>query len=280
MIDFVQALFNPDLPFLRYALFAGLLSSLAFGLVGSFVVAKRISYIAGAISHSVLGGIGLGLYLSLVVGWSWFQPLLGAMLAALLAALIIGWVSLRGSEREDTIIGAIWAVGMAVGLIFIAKTPGYIDPMSYLFGNILLISRADLWLIVLLDAVIIAVVLLFFDKLLAICFDEEYARLRGINVEFYYLMLLFLTALTVVLMVRIVGIVMVIALLTLPAGIAGIFVQRLRQMMILATLLCSFFVTVGLALSYSLDWPTGPTIIIFAGIVYLAALAGQKLIRK
>jgi len=280
MIDFIQVLFNPDLPFLRYALLAGLLSSLAFGLVGSFVVAKRISYIAGAISHSVLGGIGLGLYLSIVVGWSWVNPLMGALLAAVLAASIIGWVSLRGSDREDTIIGAIWAVGMAVGLIFINKTPGYIDPMSYLFGNILLITKADIWLILLLDLIIMAVISLFFSKLVAICFDEEYAKLRGIKVELYYLLLLLLTALTVVLMVRIVGIVMVIALLTLPAGIASMIVRRLRPMMIWATILCGIFITIGLALSYGMDWPTGPTIIIFAGIVYLATLASQKLIRK
>jgi zinc transport system permease protein len=277
-MEFLNALFDPVIPFFRYAFFTGLLASVAFGIIGTYVVARRITYIAGAIAHCVLGGIGAGLYLQAKMGITWFGPLTGAIIAALLAAIIIGLVSLHANQREDTVIGALWAIGMATGLLFIAKTPGYIEPMSYLFGNILLISKADLWLVMSLDAVVVAIAALFYHKFLAICFDEEYARLRGIRTDFYYLLLLCLTAITVVLLVRIVGIVMVIALLTMPAAVASNFAKGLWQMMIIATLFCMFFISSGLASSYTLDLPAGPTIIIIAGLTYLVVLVGKKII--
>ena len=146
MADFFNALANPDLPFLRYALIAGVLSSFALGMAGTYVVTRRISYIAGAIAHSVLGGIGAALFLQHKAGWAWFDPIIGALIAAVFSAVVIGLVSMYARQREDTVIGSIWAVGMAMGVLFIARTPGYIDPMSYLFGNILLISSTDLWL--------------------------------------------------------------------------------------------------------------------------------------
>lgn len=279
VIDFVGALFNPHIPFLRYALFVGLLASVAFGVIGSYVVVRRISYIAGAISHCVLGGIGVGLYLQKGVGWAWVDPLYGALVAALGAALIIGLVSVYASQREDTVIGALWAVGMAVGLLFIAKTPGYTDPMSYLFGNILLVSRNDLRMVASLDVVVIGAGCLFYQRFLAVCFDEEYARIRGINATAYYLGLLCLTAVTVVLLVRIVGIVMVVALLTLPAAIAGHFARVLWQMMLTASLLCAVFISSGLAISYTYDMPSGPVIIVIAGTVYLVVLLAKRLFK-
>ncbi|MBN1516858.1 metal ABC transporter permease [Candidatus Sumerlaeota bacterium] len=279
MTPFVDALLNPDFPFLRHALIAGLLSSVAFGVCGSYVVSKRISYIAGAIAHCVLGGIGVALWLRGAHGveaW-WCAPMSGAILAALIAALLIGWVSLKAKQREDTVIGALWAIGMAVGLLFLARTPGYVDPMSYLFGNILMITRSDLWLILALDVVIAAGGLLFYHNLLAICFDEEYARLRGISVERHYLGLLCLTALTVVLLVSVVGIVLVVALLTLPAAVAGHYARKLWQMMLLAVVLCAIFISGGLWASYAADLQSGPLIIIIAGAVYLVSTGVQAL---
>jgi zinc transport system permease protein len=274
--EFLEALGNPDIPFLRYALLAGLLASFAFGIVGTYVVTRRISYIAGAISHSVLGGIGIALYLQLQHAAAWLHPMYGAVAAAVLAALLIGLVSLRARQREDTVIGALWAIGMATGLVFLAKTPGYVDPMSYLFGNILLISKADLWLIAVLDLFVVGLSAYFYNSLQAVCFDDEFARLRGVNVDFFFLLLLTLTALTVVLLVRIVGIVMVIALLTLPAAVAAYFTNKLWQMMLIAVFSCMIFVAVGIALSYVCDLPTGPTIILFAGAVYLILTAASR----
>ena len=273
MFEFFDALSNPDVPFLRFALIAGVLSAFSFGVVGTYVVARRISYIAGAISHSVLGGIGAGIYLQRAAGWTWFDPIYGALIAALAAALIIGLASLFARQREDTVIGAIWSVGMALGLIFLAMTPGYVDPMSYLFGNILLVTSSDIWIVLVLDAVVVGLGLAFYNQLMAVCFDEEYARARGLAVQFYYLLLLCLTALTVVLLVRIVGIVMVIALLTLPSAVAGQLSRRMWQMMVIATVFCMIFVFVGLGASYTYNLPSGPTIILVAAIAYIVAVA-------
>jgi zinc transport system permease protein len=280
MAQFFNALSSPYMPFLRYALLAGLLSSVAFGIVGTYVVVRRISYIAGAISHSVLGGIGVGLYLQDKVGFLWFTPMLGAVIAALLSAMLIGFVSLYGKQREDTVIGAIWAIGMATGILFLAKTKGYADPMSYLFGNILLISKNDLFIIAGLDIVVICLGVLFYNKFLAVCFDDEFARLRGIRVGFFYLLLLSLTALTVVLMVRVVGIVMVIALLTLPSAIAGLFSRYLWQLMVISSLLCMVFTAAGLGFSYHYDLPAGSNIILIAGGTYAFAVGVSNLIKR
>ncbi len=272
MTELFAALFDPNLPFLRYALVTGLLASIAFGIIGTFVVVRRISYIAGAISHCVLGGIGAGLYMHHVVGITWFTPMFGAIMVALLAAVVLAAISLRGKEREDSLIGALWAGGMALGFLFIAATPGYFDPMSYLFGNILLITAKDVYYVLGLDALVLLIVGVFYNAFIGLCFDEEFARLRGIQTHWLYLLLLCMTALTIVLLVRIVGIIMVIALLTLPAAIAGRFSRTIFQMMIGAILLCAMFITAGLGLSYHLDLPSGSVIILVATVTYLLSL--------
>ena len=280
MIEFLLALRDPAVPFLRYALLVGVLASVSLGIVGSYVVTRRITYIAAAISHCVLGGIGAAFYLQVVVGWTWCNPMYGALVAALISAIIIGLVSLYARQREDTVISAVWAVGMAIGLLFFAKTPGYIDAMSYLFGNILFISAHDVWLVVAMDVVVVALGLGFYPKLLALCFDEEFAELRGVRSKLYYLLLLCLTALTVVLLVRVVGIVLVIALLTLPAAVAGHFVRQLWQMMAVAVLCCMLFVTTGIAVSYPSNLPSGPVIILIAGAAYLVVTLVTRLRKR
>ena len=277
MIEFVEAL--GQFAFLRYALLTGVLVSIACGVVGSYVVTRRITYIAGGIAHFVLGGMGAARYFSVTHGWTGLHPLHGAVAAGLLAAVIIGLVSLRAREREDTLIGALWAIGMATGVLFISRTPGYNeDLMSYLFGNILMVTPGDLWLIIALDLLVLLVGLIFYNQLLAVCFDEEFARLRGLPVEAFYLLLLCLTALTVVLLITVVGVIMVIALLTLPAAVAGQFAKRLWQMMALATILSAAVTTLGLAVSYSPDLPAGATIVVLAGAVYVLVIGGKGLL--
>ncbi|MHC5037430.1 MAG: metal ABC transporter permease [Planctomycetota bacterium] len=279
MREFVDALIQHR--FLQFAVLTGLLASVACGIVGTFVVTRRITYIAGGIAHCVLGGLGAARYFQVEHGWAWLHPMIGAVVAALLAALIIGVIRLRGTEREDTIIGALWAVGMAVGILFITHTRGYSeDLMSYLFGNILMVSSRDLWLIAGLDVLVVGAGLLFYHPLQAVCFDEEFARLRGLRVELYYLLLLGLTALTVVLLTTVVGIVMVIALLTLPAAVAGHFARAMWQMMALATGLTAVITLTGLAVSYGPGLPAGATIILLAGAVYLFAILGTALRKK
>jgi zinc transport system permease protein len=151
--------------------------------------------------------------------------------------------------------------------------------MSYLFGNILMVSQQDLWLIAALDALVVTLGLVFYNQFLAVCFDEEFARVRGMRVEFFYLLLLGLTALTVVLLVTVVGIVLVIALLTLPVAVAGHFARRLWQMMALAAVFSMLFTTAGLAISYQPDLPAGATVIVLAGAVYLVVVIGARLLR-
>ncbi|WP_133510349.1 metal ABC transporter permease [Candidatus Thiosymbion oneisti] len=261
--------------FLQSALIAGLLASIGCGVMGTYVVVKRIAFLAGGIAHSVLGGMGAALYFG-------SDPLSGALVAAVAAALLMGWVRLRWKAQEDTLIGALWAIGMAVGILFIAKTPGYqTDLMSYLFGNILLVPQASLWFMVALDALLLSIVGAYHRQFLAVVFDEELARLRGIPVTFFYLLLLVLVALTVVLLIRVVGLILVLALLTLPAAVAGHYVHSLGAMMLLATLLGGVVSTLGLALSYGPDLPVGPVIILLAGALYIvSALFTQSRARR
>ncbi|MFC1883845.1 metal ABC transporter permease [Thermodesulfobacteriota bacterium] len=280
MFDFITAFLDPDNGFLRLALYMGTLASLSFGVIGTYVITRRITFLAGSISHCVFGGIGAGLYIQKKIGIAWFDPIYGAVGSALLAAGIIGFVTLYARQREDTVIGALWAVGMAAGLIFIDLTPGYFDLSSYLFGDILLISSNDLWLVIGLDVIVLSLSAFFFNKFLAVCFDNEFASLRGINVGFFYTLLLCLIALTVVLLVRIVGVVMVIALLTLPAATAGHLTGRLIKMMLLAIIFCMAFIWSGLVFSYSLRLSSGPVIILIAGFTYLAVLTGARILKK
>lgn len=280
MLEFWQALTDPDVTFLRTAILMGLLASAAFGMTGSLVVAKRISYVAGAISHAVLGGIGAALYFKEAHGVEWLHPLLGALAAALLAAVLISWIRASGFEREDSVIGAVWATGMAAGLVFIARTPGFVDPMSYLFGNVLILSRTDLVLVALMDLLLLLVMVFGYNRLQALCFDEEQARLRGLRVGTYYTLLLCVIACTVVLLVSVVGVVLVVALLTIPAAMAGHHVRSLGGMMGIASLLTLVFVTGGILLSFLSDWPVGPTIILFAAAAYLLQSGCIRLVRR
>ncbi len=279
VIEFFNALADPDNLFLQYAVIMGGLASISFGIIGTFVTTKRIGYLAGAISHSVFGGIGFALYLQVKIGLAWVDPIMGAIFAAVLSALIVGLVSIYAKEREDTIIGTLWAVGMAAGILFIDRTPGYFNLSSYLFGDILLISFKDLVYVICLDILVLGISILFFNRFFGVCFDSEYTSLRGIHTGFFYLFLLVLTALTVVLLVRIVGIVLVIALLTIPPAIASFYARRLWQMMVYSILLCTFFTWAGLGISYSYSLSSGPTIIILSGAAYLVLLVIHKLIK-
>jgi zinc transport system permease protein len=253
--------------FLQSALLAGLLASIGCGVMGSYVVVKRIGYMAGGISHSVLGGMGAALFFG-------FAPMQGALIAALAAALLIGWIKLHWRAREDTLIGAMWAMGMSIGILFIYRTPGYsTDLVSYLFGNILLVSHAQIREMATLDLLVTGMVLAFYRQFLAVSFDEEFARLRGVPVNFFYLLFLCLVALTVVLLVQVVGLVLVIALLTLPAAIAGHYIHTMGRMMIAASILGMVFTTAGIMASYYLDLPTGAVIILIAGSAYLISTA-------
>jgi zinc transport system permease protein len=276
MSDLHAVLTDPALPFMRRALVAALLASVPLGLVGSLIVVRRLSYLAAAIAHACLGGIGAALYLRHAHGLDWLHPTLGALITAIPIALLTGWIHRRFREREDAIISAVWSIGMASGLLFLARTPAYVDPMSYLFGDILLLRPIDLWLIGGCATVVASCVIFFYKEFFALCFDEDYARLRGVPVVFLNNLLLSLTAVVVVLLVSVAGLLMVVALLALPAAAAGHFTRRLAPMMALAVGLAAVSSSAGIILSYPLDMPAGPVVILTVGAVFLGALLFRR----
>jgi zinc transport system permease protein len=257
--------------FMRNALLAGLLASIACGVIGTYVVSKRIVFISGGIAHASFGGIGFG-YL---VGIS---PVLSTTAFSVLAAVTMGLVTRRTRLPEDTAIGILWAMGMALGIIFIGLAPGYVpDLFSYLFGSILTVPATDLFLMLGLDVFIVGMVFLLYKEFLAISFDEEYSLVTGMPVEALYIAMLCLIALTIVVLIRVVGIILVIALLTIPASLARQFTHDMAKMMALSVILSILFTFIGLWLSYLLDLASGATIILTSGVTYIAVAAIKKL---
>ena len=255
-------------PFFQRALIAGLLASLVCGIVGTFVVVKRMSSISGGLAHAAFGGVGLGYVLGI-------NPVAGAAGFAVLTSLGVGYAYRRQRQSLDTLIVMCWSVGMALGITLIALTPGYApDLMSYLFGSILFVDARYLMLVVALDVVLVLFVTAFYRRLQAVVFEEEFAEITGIGVDRYLLMLLALIALSTVILMRVVGIVLVIALLTMPAVVARNWSGSLVRMMVLASLIGGVCTTAGLFVAwyldagYGLDVPAGPLIVLVAAVVY------------
>lgn len=260
--------------FMQNALAAGVLVSIACGIIGTFVVINRIVFLSGGIAHAAYGGIGLGYFLGI-------NPVYGAVFFSLLSALGMGWVHRRTQERADTIIGVMWALGMAIGIIFLDLTPGYKpDLMSYLFGSILAVPTSDLILMVILNIIIILLVIGFFKELQAISFDETFAFVVNVPVDALYLMLVCLVALTVVMTMRVVGLIMVIALLTMPSAIAALIVKDMKRMMTLSVFLSILFTFMGLMLSYIFDLTSGASVILVSGVAYFISFYIKKLFVK
>ena len=255
--------------FIQNALIAGVLISIAAGIIGSLVVVNKITFLTGGIAHSSYGGIGLAIYLGLPV-------LFGATVFAVLTAVIIAIITLNNRNRIDAIIGMMWASGMAIGIIFVDLTPGYnVDLMSYLFGSIIAVSNDDLIYMTALDIFIVSTVVFFYKQILAVSYDSEFATLRGINVKFLYTLILILAALCVVAAIKAVGLILVIALLTIPTYLAESFASRLSTMMVISSILATIFTILGLVVSYIYDISSGASIIIVAVVI----LAFVKLLK-
>lgn len=244
--------------FIQNALMAGILISIASGIIGSLVIVNRITFLAGGIAHSSYGGIGIAIYLGIPV-------LFGATVFAIITAIIIAALTLNDKKRIDSIIGIMWATGMAIGIVFIDLTPGYnVDLMSYLFGSIIAVPTSDIWYMFGLDIAVIGLVTFFYREFLAISYDTQFAQLRGINIKFFYTLLLILAALTVVAAIKVVGLILVIALLTIPTYLGEIFSNTLSRMMILSSIFATFFTLIGLSISYMYDISSGACIILVA----------------
>ena len=249
--------------FVQNALMAGILISIAAGIIGSLVIVNRITFLAGGIAHSSYGGIGIAVYFGIPV-------LLGATLFSVFVAVLIAALTLNDKKRIDSIIGIMWATGMAIGIVLVDLTPGYnVDLMSYLFGSIIAVPQSDIWYMLGLDVVIVSLVLFFYREFLAISYDSEFAKLRGINIKFFYTLLLIMAALTVVAAIKVVGLILVIALLTIPTYIAEIFSNTLSKMMILSCLFAMMFTLGGLSVSYLYDISSGASIILVAVLFLL-----------
>ncbi len=248
--------------FMRNALAAGLLASVICGIMGTLVVVNRIVFLSGGIAHAAYGGIGLSLFL----GWPY---MIGTIGFSITAAIVMAAVSLKARHRADTIIGVIWALGMATGIILLDLTPGYnVDLMSYLFGSILAVPGSDLWVMMIVSILVTIFVVYFYKDLLAISYDEEFARIRGVPTRRLYFTLIGLLAITIVMVIQIVGLILVIALLTIPPFIVEKYAKSLLQMMVGSSLLGAVFTVSGLWLSYAFNLTSGACIILVSGIAF------------
>jgi zinc transport system permease protein len=248
--------------FIQNALGAAILASLACGIIGSLVVVNRLAFLAGGVAHAAFGGVGLALFIGLPV----LPVTIGFSLGL---SLLMGWTTLRRRENSDALIGALWAAGMAFGIILVNLTPGYSnDLMSYLFGSILTVPMADLWLMAGVDGFILIAVLVFYKALVAMSYDEEFARCRNLPTGLLYGLLLVLIAAAVVVLVRMVGLILVIALLTIPPHLAQRHSRSLLTMMVAASLWAICFCLIGLAASYRFDLTSGASIIAVATLTF------------
>jgi zinc transport system permease protein len=257
--------------FMHNALLAACLAGIVCAIIGTFVVINRIVFISGGIAHTAYGGVGLAVYFG-------FAPLLGITLVSILASLVMAWVSLKARNRVDTMIGVLWALGMALGVILLDLTPGYhVDLMSYLFGSIMTVPNSDLWLMAFLTAVILGTVGYFYVDFVAISFDSEFARVRGIPVTILYVLLMLMIGLSVVIVIQVVGLILIIALMSISPFIAERFSPSPVRMMMISLGLNLAFAFFGLLLSVLLDVSAGPSIILVASLAFFGA---QVLSRK
>ena len=255
--------------FVRNALLAGVIASVLCGVVGTFVVVKRLAFLSDGLSHAAFGGMGACVFLGI-------DPLIGAVALSLAAAIGLGAMNSETVRSYDTFIGVLWAVGMAVGIVFLYLTPGYApNLMTYLFGNILLVSQRDILLILVFAVFVLGILGLFFQGIVAVAFDEVFARVQGVRVRLLMTLLLTMIALTVVVLIQVVGIILVVALLTIPPVIALMLFKDLRGVLVSSVLVGVGITLGGLALSFYYDLPSGPAIILL-GAALLAVVFGVK----
>lgn len=265
MNKLIRAIF--EYQFLQNAFIASILASVVCGIIGVIVVEKKLVMMSGGIAHTSYGGVGLGYLLG-------FEPIIGAFLFSICAALGIGFIKRKGGGRSEVIIGLFWSLGMALGILFIALMPGYPpDLTSYLFGSILSVTKADLYLMIILTVIVTLVIFILFNDWKAYLFDEEFASILGIKTAFLEYLLLIIIAMTIVVLIRVVGIILILALLTAPAAIAGMLTSKLKGRMIYAIIFGNIFCILGLWISYMMDIASGASIVILSVISYFLSYA-------
>ncbi len=240
--------------------FASIFLSIAIGIIGSLIVINKATSITGSIAHGSFGGIGLGIFLSSSI-------LLTTTIFTIILALILALIIIKFPHRKDSLIGVIWAIGMSIGIIFLSLSPGYhADAMSYLFGNILLIDLNDLISMGIVDLILIISIIILYNRFLAMSYDMEFLKIRGINANFLFTYFLILTSLTIVISVKSIGIILILALFTIPALITERFTKKFSYMMIASALLAFLFMISGIIISYYYDISPTPLIVIIASL--------------
>ncbi|MDW5299677.1 MAG: metal ABC transporter permease [Sedimentibacter sp.] len=254
----IKAIFEYN--FLQNAVLASILASIVCGIIGVIIVEKKLVMMSGGIAHTAYGGVGFGYLMG-------FEPIIGAFIFSACAAVGIGYIKRKGGVQSDIIIGLFWSLGMALGIIFISLMPGYPpDLNSYLFGNILSVTKSDLYLMVVLTFIVVLVVILLYNDWKSYLFDEEFASIIGIKTVFLEYLLLILIAMTIVVLIRVAGIIMVLAMLTAPAASAGLFSSKFKNRMVYAIIFGIIFCMAGLWISYVLNIASGATIVILSVI--------------
>lgn len=260
--------------FMRNAILAGIIIGILCGIVGTLVVVNRLVFMTGGVAHSAYGGVGLGIYLG-------FSPFVGATIFSILNSIIMGIFTIKDRSRADTVIGVLWAIGMALGIIFVDLSHGYTsDLMSYLFGSIIGVSKKEIYLSAIFTLFTIFWISFFYKEILAISYDEEFAYIMGVPVTFLYFSILILTAISVIIAMRMVGLILVIALMSIPPYIAEVFTYSLSQMMVLSSLLSILFTISGLWLSYKFNISSGACIILVSGLGFLISYLLRVFVRK
>lgn len=263
MLDFFYDILSYS--FLQNALFAALLSGLSCGIIGSYMVVRRMVFMGGGITHSAFGGVGLAYHLGI-------NTTLGAGLFALLSAVAID--RSRSSMREDTAIGILWSLGMAIGIVFIVITPGYApNLMSFLFGNILIVSGLDLLLLVILNAIVITVFVFGFRTIVNTALDEQFAKSQGVNVKFVNLFMICLVSITIVVNIKTVGIMLLMSLLTIPTAICSLVFKNYRPIVIWSAVIAVLGLIFGIVFSYHYDFPAAATAVIVLAALFFVVKA-------
>lgn len=249
--------------FIQNALLAAVLLSVITGFIGSYIVVRRLVFLSGGITHASFGGIGIAWYYGL-------NPILGAAVFSVLSALGLEFLSQGRTLREDSAIGMLWSLGMAIGILFVFLTPGYSpNLMSFLFGSILTISKTDILLLLILAGLTLLFFVTFYYPILFVAFDSDFAKTQNIPVKFIGYSLAILIALSIVFAIRAVGIILIISLLTIPANIANVLTHRFKRIIFLSALISLISILAGIVISFRLNVPSGATIIVTMMAFYL-----------
>ncbi|MDY6801040.1 MAG: metal ABC transporter permease [Bacteroidota bacterium] len=260
--------------FIVNSLLAGILTSISCGIIGTYIVTRRMVFLSGGITHASFGGIGIGYYFG-------FNPVIAAAVFAVFSALGIEFLSKKTDVREDSVIGILWSLGMAIGIIFVFITPGYAPNLiTYLFGSILTVSTLDIMLMAVVSVVIILVFIFFYHTILFVAYDQEFAQTHKLPVNFINNLLISLVALTIVLNIKVVGIILVISLLTIPQSIANLFTNEFKNIILISIVIGLMGALMGLLISYKINIPSGASIIFSLVIFFILAKIFQIIKHK